>query len=608
MVDGTRPDGPVVPSWKLLGVLKPALAEYAWIAPILLALGLASSLAEAAGVSVVVLFFFSVVLQGADAAQTWARGGGSLSHVFAWANGLAGGGTVALGALVFGLVAARSALVLAYEWLSSVVRYTISEQVQVMLHARYLNIPYDEIRRRDRGELVNILSLETWQVADAYHLVTRVAINACTIAVFGAVLVSTSWQIAAIAAGGSALLFWAMRLLTTPTQRLGKAIAEASSELTVQLLTALQAMRTIRAYGQEDDQKRRFRLQARRVRQLALRIEHLWQLVNPITEFGYLALLATIFALSVTLEVPFAATVACVALLYRLQPHVREFEANRLKLAGLLAPVRRVCALLDGAGEASPPREGVSFAGLASEVRFDGVGFTHPDAAPSLNGVDFAVRRGTTTALVGPSGSGKTTIVDLLLRLNRPDAGTITVDGIPLEEIERASWLAKVAVAGQDIELVEGTIAENIRMARPDASEDDLRAAAEDAGLLAFVEGLPRGFETRVGEQGLSVSGGQRQRVGLARALLRDADLLILDEATSALDAGLEQEIRRNIRGRLAGKTVLIITHRLTSVLSVDNVLCLAGGKIVDQGAPSELITLEHSAFRRFVMDEEVQP
>jgi ABC-type multidrug transport system fused ATPase/permease subunit len=596
MVDDHRPYAAGALSWSTqLRSLKPALAGYAWTAPVLLALGLAASLAEAIGVSVVVLFFFSAARGGAEAAQSWG-GGGGLSHVFAWAGKLAGGDPVALGSLIFLLIAAKSALALAYDWLSSAVRYKISERIQVMLHARYLDAPYEEIQQRDRGELMTILHFETWQVADAYNLLARMAVNLCTVAVFGAVLVSTSWKIAATAATGSVLLFWGMRLLTSPSRRLGDSLALANSDLAARVLTALQAMRTVRAYTQEEREKLSFRVQADRVRRLALRIENLWQLVPPATEIGYLALLAAIFALSSASAVPFAAAVACVALLYRLQPHIREFEGNRVKLAGLLAPVRRVCAMLGVAADARLPSAGVPFAGLAAEVRFDHVGFTYRGAGkPSLVELSFVLRRGTTTALIGPSGSGKTTIVNLLLRLIRPDTGAITVDGVPLEVLEPASWLAKVAVAGQDMELIEGTIAENLRVARPHASDDDLRTVAAQAGLLAFIEGLPRGFDTRVGEQGYGLSGGQRQRVGLARALLRDADLVIFDEATNGLDVALTQEIRRNMQSRLAGKTVLVITHSQASLTSVDNVLCLANGKVVDQGTPSELLARSHN-------------
>ena len=167
------------------------------------------------------------------------------------------------------------------------------------------------------------------------------------------------------------------------------------------------------------------------------------------------------------------------------------------------------------------------------------------------------------------------------LFLYRPDSGTIKVDGVDLDTVSRRDWLGQLAVAGQDVELVEGTVADNIRMARDNATLEEVVEAARIAGVEEFVAPLEDGFDTWIGQQGLDFSGGQRQRLGLARAILRNPQFLILDEAMSALDRDLEERIRSALDNRLKGRTLLIISHRVETVRSADNILCISNGHIV---------------------------
>jgi ABC-type multidrug transport system fused ATPase/permease subunit len=277
-------------------------------------------------------------------------------------------------------------------------------------------------------------------------------------------------------------------------------------------------------------------------------------------------------------------------LLYRLQPHVRELEGAVLQLAQLEPQLSSVLAMLDRTDKTYPSMGGQR-AALEEAVRFEGVTFAYePGHGPSLKATSFNIPAGAVTALVGASGAGKTTIVNLLLRLYQPDRGVITVDGVPLNEITRSDWLGMLAVAGQDIELVEGTIAENIRMARSEASLSEIVTAGKVAGLADMVAALPEGYDTWIGQEGLNLSGGQRQRIGLARAVIRDPQLLILDEATSELDFGLEKQVRKAIRKRFSGRTILLITHRLETLSSVDHVVCIEDGLIGGEGRPADLL------------------
>jgi ABC-type multidrug transport system fused ATPase/permease subunit len=281
---------------------------------------------------------------------------------------------------------------------------------------------------------------------------------------------------------------------------------------------------------------------------------------------------------------------AAVALLYRLQPHLRELEGNLLGLAQIEPQLRSVGAMLATDDKDYPAPGHRPIRAIDTSIRFDRVSFCYDDdSGAALTDVSFAIPAGKTTALIGPSGAGKTTIVNLLLRLYRPTSGTILVDGVPLEEVRRTDWLDLIAIAGQDVELIEGTVIDNIRMADGRTSDAEVRQALEVAGVAEMIDALPDRHRTWIGQQGMRFSGGQRQRLGLARAILRDPAFLILDEAMSALDKELETDVRRAIDQRFAGRTRLIITHRVETLGNVDHVVRIDRGRIVE-GSPAELL------------------
>ncbi len=225
-----------------------------------------------------------------------------------------------------------------------------------------------------------------------------------------------------------------------------------------------------------------------------------------------------------------------------------------------------------------------------ADVAFEAVTFQHDARSTGLQGVSFHAPPGTTTAIVGPSGAGKTTAVRLALRLIDPQAGRVTLDGVDLRQVKQAALRRAVALVPQDVALFNDTVYANIGFARPDATPEEVRKAAEDAELGAFIDGLPNGMSTMVGERGLKLSGGERQRVGIARALLANPRVLILDEATSALDGRTEEAIQATLRKVRAGRTTLVVAHRLSTIVDADQIVVLRRGKIVERGTHAELL------------------
>jgi len=253
----------------------------------------------------------------------------------------------------------------------------------------------------------------------------------------------------------------------------------------------------------------------------------------------------------------------------------RLFEILAIKPA-ILRPARPLALPI-------PPR---------GEAAFEDVRFLYPTRqnAPALNGVSFRLRPGEKLAIVGPSGAGKSTIFHLLLRFYDPTEGRVTFDGVALTDLDPADLRARIALVPQDSVMFASSVRDNIRFGRPEASDAEVARAAELANAAGFIAALPQGFDTPVGERGITLSGGQRQRIAIARAILRDAPLLLLDEATSSLDAESETQVAAALADLMRGRTTIVIAHRLATVQSCDRILVMNEGRIVEEGTHQTLM------------------
>ncbi len=252
--------------------------------------------------------------------------------------------------------------------------------------------------------------------------------------------------------------------------------------------------------------------------------------------------------------------------------------------------LEKLYGLLNMKPEVSDAADAKPLQVMGGEVRFESVSFTHDARSAGIENVSFTVPAGTKLAVVGPSGSGKSTLLKLLFRFYDTQGGRVLVDGQDVRGLKQESLRDAIGLVPQDVVLFNAPMKENLLYGRPDASDEELREAARRAQLLEFIDRLPKGWETRVGERGVKLSGGERQRVGIARAILKNPAILVLDEATSALDSATEQEVQEALDEAAKGRTTLMVAHRLSTVAGADEIIVLNEGKIVERGTHRELL------------------
>jgi subfamily B ATP-binding cassette protein MsbA len=430
----------------------------------------------------------------------------------------------------------------------------------------------------------------TWQTSEALGVVFWGFTNLCTLAVFVPLLLLLSWRLTLVALLCVALIPPAVHALTRGVKRLGRRAVEVNEELARRTWAALNGLRVIHGFGREAYEVGRFEESSRAVRDTYLRLLLISGTAGPAAEVLAVGIIAGLALWVDATRIALPTLVGFVAILYRLQPRVLGLAAARSQLLGLAATVLEVTDLL-AVGSDAPARRGRRFAGLRASIRFENVGFTYPEAEePALAEVSFTIPRGGMVAIVGRSGAGKSTLLDLLLGFHEPQEGTILVDGTPLRELDKASWRSRLAAVGQDPYVFDASVRENILYGRPEASDEAVVAAARLACADGFIRDLPQGYDTVIGDRGVRLSGGQRQRLALARALVRDPDVLILDEATNALDSLTERACQEALERYAGERTVVVVAHRLSTIERADHIVVLDWGWLAEEGGFRELL------------------
>ena len=473
--------------------------------------------------------------------------------------------------------------------------------VRVSLAERLRKLPLGFFGRRDLADLTETIMSDVQRLEHVWSHVLGYLYGAyISTAIVAVVLFVADWRLALSCLWSVpvafALLFWSRR----GTGKLAKQSKEAALRVSDGVQETLDNLREIRATSQEQLFLDRLNAAVDEAERAMVRGE----------------LFAGIFvnAASVIMRLGIASTVlAGVGLMLSGRLDFMMLFMFLLVITRIYAPFDQALALIaevfiSGVSVdringlfGQPIQEGEErFEPHGYDVAFKDVGFAY-HGERVLDGVSFTAKEGEVTALVGPSGSGKSTCARLAARLWDVQSGTVEVGGVDVKGVDPETLMGAYSMVFQDVVLFDDTVMENIRLGKHGASDDEVRAAATAANCDEFVERMSRGYQTPIGENGARLSGGERQRISIARALLKDAPIVLLDEATASLDVENETKVQGALSRLLSGKTVLVIAHRMRTVESADKIVVLSGGKVAEQGSPDELLSRKDGIFRRMV-------
>ncbi len=568
----------------------------------LIVLNLGSSLVEAftEGATLAVVFLAVEVLSApAVTPFNWASNP-ILSRLPAAANWLNGLPTTGVFPSLLALAVVLQALQSITRFLSQVsVGYFAARckaLVTARIHSQVLSFSFPCASGYKVGDLTDHAGNGPEAIRIQIEVSSQLLVGVLLIATYLAVLVGISpWLLLAVLVMGGLITMVQKQLL--PRIRAGsEAVSQAQVAISTRITEDFQGLRLLHSSGQLNaaDQHMRSRM-GELERQLRGQVRRL-SVVGPFSSFLPILAIAVIAGLSLLLlggrsTGVLSSLVTFVLALQRLNVRLSGVAGTFNQLTDNSGRLTRLNQLLSPAGKQFRRQGGIPFRQLQGQIRFEGVSLRYaPEIPPSLGDISFDLPKGQMVALVGPSGAGKSSIADLLTGLYAPTAGEIWIDDTPLEQLQLSSWQQRLGVVSQDTFLFNGTIAENIGFGTPGATPAQIQAACQAAQAAGFIESLPLGYETLVGERGYRLSGGQRQRLSLARAILRDPELLILDEATSALDSQSERLVQEAIERFERNHTVLVIAHRLSTIVGADQILVLEGGRVAERGSHANLL------------------
>ncbi|EAW35717.1 heterocyst formation ABC transporter subunit HepA [Lyngbya sp. PCC 8106] len=445
------------------------------------------------------------------------------------------------------------------------------------------------------GELVNSITSEIGQLMQAVQLFFFILVRSSVLMVYIISMMLLSWQLTVL----SLILF---SLLTVGVSTLIKKVREISFEktkargsYTATAIEFINGINTVQASAAEDFERKRFYQTSKKLLETENDTVTYSASVVPISEAVATLILVGILMLSFAIFIPndqlqISSLLTFLFILFRLMPITRQLNNARTRLSGFQGSIDNIKELLRTDDKLYLKNGTQPFVKLQKSIEFQSVKFGYDEKDLVLKGINLTFNRGETTALVGASGAGKTTIASLVPRFYDVTQGQILIDGIDLREFDIYSLRRRISVVSQDTFIFNTTVRDNIAYALENVEEEAVLEAARFANALDFIQELPLGLDTKLGDRGVRLSGGQRQRIAIARAILRDPDILILDEATSALDSVSERLIQESMEKLAVGRTVIAIAHRLSTIVRADKVVVLEQGQIVEEGGYQELL------------------
>lgn len=581
--------------WRILSAL---FVGYRTRLTVLAFVGLASGFLEGISVSLLVPLFSVFVKGGGDSSSNVALNAlQSTFNVFHISFSFRTLLIVTLSAFIL-----KTGMLFASGYMRGRIIASYKINMRRRLYEAFLNSSFSYVRTQKTGHLNHVVMGEVKQASRLFDDVVGLILSIGSSIMYLAVAFALSWQITALTAVlGGALLFVLFPLLKKIREYsrtlvgLGKRIAHALAE-------AIVGIKTVKALGVEREVSVSARALFVEVEQMEFR-KYCTKLITKLSfEPVSVIFILIVFAVSY-FYLPFnlVSFITIIYLVNRIFGNINNMQSGMaVILEGIPSAEEVLKTLRDTRSHTNPPR-GTSPFSFESELAAERVSFRYDASTPVLSEVTFRVHKGESVGIIGPSGAGKTTLVDLLLGLIPPTPGRITLDGKDACDISWAAWRRNIIYVSQEPFLLNATIEENIRFYDSSVSDADIIGACRKANIYELVSSLPKGLKTIVGERGTRLSGGERQRIALARAIARNPEILILDEATSSLDAESERAIKDTLRSLHGALTIIIIAHRLTTVVDTDRIIAIEHGRIVEEGTVSELQANKNSYLSRML-------
>jgi subfamily B ATP-binding cassette protein MsbA len=512
-------------------------------------------------------------------------------HNAAWLLPLAVGG--------FGIMALRAtAMFLGRMWIDTLGEKSVAAAQRDMF-GRLIRRDLATLNAVHSGQFVSSFLYDATLMRDAITQgVAAIFLEMVSLVFLLAYALISDWQLGLLVLVLLPSVAWAMERLGGSMRRAATRGMQETGNLAIALSEAMDGRRIVKAYGLEAHSIERVDMRLKVRLKTLLKAVRLRAAAAPVSDIFLGATVAVVLFVAgwqnlhgqITLNTFAAFTVALVLVL---QP-VRNLSQLWPTASAGIAAANRIFDAIDARPSIVNRPGAKALLAAGGAVTFRDVGFAyHADAGPTLAHVDLEIPAGAKIALVGPSGAGKSTIFNLLLRFYDTDNGTIAIDGQDIQGVTLESLRDAIAIVTQDAMLFDESVADNIALGKPGASKAEIQAAAKNAAAHDFIEAMPEGYDTRVGEGGLKLSGGQRQRIAIARAMLRNAPILLLDEATSALDAESERQVQEALSRLMKGRTTIVIAHRLSTVVDADRIYVLERGGVAQSGSHAELMAID---------------
>lgn len=499
-----------------------------------------------------------------------------------------------------------SALILLVTWLrcgltylgqvySKIAQINLVDGLRKRLFEQFQALRLSYFSTTRSGELINSLTTESKQLERSFDITAVLLARGSTLLAYVVSILLISWQLTIVSLMLFSLLAVGLSTLIGKVREVSFERSKANGSFVATAIEFISGIRTVQAFATQEFERQRFYAASNQIVKTTKKIASASALVVPLSEGIAITILVGMLVIAFAIFIPNgqlqpASLLTFLFVLFRLMPIVRQVNNSRVKLSEFHGSLSNLRDLLRREDKPYLQNGTVQFPGLTQGIEFVAVDFGYQPDTLVLKNINLTIQKGKTTALVGGSGAGKTTLADLIPRFYDPTRGMIRIDGIDLAEYDINSVRRKMAIVSQDTFIFNTSVSNNIAYGTQETDEKAIREAARLANALEFIQEMPEGFDTVLGERGVRLSGGQRQRLAIARALLHNPDILILDEATSALDSVSERLIQESLEQLSVGRTVIAIAHRLSTIAEADKVVVLEQGQIVEQGTYQELL------------------